>query len=244
MRYGDFMFPKLFARIAEIYKERHGLTEEQLARVAVKNHSHARLNPLAQMRDSLLSAQVACAESESNPRIAPPLKASDCSQITDGGAALVLCSARFLKQRPRRPAIRLLGYGHTTDHLPLEKKDAPHFSIARKAAEQAYAMAGLRPSDIQAAGCTMPQTTITPVAPRASISRPWTGRARPAAIEEAPTTAPARASEPVCWRSTRMVPTPAAPWVICDTNPATAWRRTVAIRSRGMYALDRTARRN
>ena len=151
LRYGDFMFPKLFARIAEIYRERHGLTEEQLARVAVKNHSHARLNPLAQMRDSTLSAKEACAESESNPRIAPPLKVSDCSQITDGGAALVLCSARFLKQMPRRPAIRLLGYGHTTDHLPLEKKDAPHFSIARKAAEQAYAMAGLRPSDIQAA---------------------------------------------------------------------------------------------
>ena len=150
-QYGEWMFPKLFARIAQVYMKRYGLSEEQLAQVAVKNHAHARLNPLAQMRDSTLSADEARTESVSNPRIAPPLKLTDCSQITDGGAALVLCSARFLRKLPRRAGIRLLGYGHTTDHLPLEKKDAPDFSIARKAAEQAHAMAGLRPRDIQAA---------------------------------------------------------------------------------------------
>ncbi len=150
-QYGEFMFPKLFARIAQIYKERYGLTEEQLARVAVKNHAHARLNPLAQMRDSTLSLKEACVASETNPRVAPPLKVSDCSQITDGGAAVVLCSARFLKKLPARPGVRLLGYGHATDHLPLEKKDAPDFSCARKAAEQAYAMAHVKPRDLQAA---------------------------------------------------------------------------------------------
>lgn len=150
-QYGDFMFPKLFARIAEIYMKRYGLTEEQLARVAVKNHAHARLNPLAQMRDSTLTLKEACTASETNRRIAPPLKVTDCSQITDGGAALVLCSARFLKKLSRRAAVRLLGYGHTTDHLPLERKDTPEFSVARRAAEQAYAMAALKPRDVQAA---------------------------------------------------------------------------------------------
>jgi len=76
---------------------------------------------------------------------------TDCSQITDGGAALILCSARFLKRLTRRAPVRLLGYGHTTDYLPLEKKDAPDFLIARKAAEQAYDTADLQPRDIQAA---------------------------------------------------------------------------------------------
>jgi len=76
---------------------------------------------------------------------------TDCSQITDGSAALILCSERFLKKVGRRAAIRLLGYGHTTDYLPLEKKDAPDFSIPRKAAEQAYRMAGIRPPDVQGA---------------------------------------------------------------------------------------------
>jgi acetyl-CoA acetyltransferase len=150
-QHGEFMFPKLFARIAGIYGKRHGLTEEQLARVAVKNHAHARLNPLAQMRDSTLTLKEAATDSESNPRIAPPLKVTDCSQITDGGAALVLCSGRFLNKLSPRVAIRLLGFGHTTDHLPLEQKDAPDFPIARRAAEQAYSMARLTPNDIHGA---------------------------------------------------------------------------------------------
>src|SRR3989441_2331194 len=150
-QYGEFMFPKLFARIAQIYRERHGLTDQQLALVAVKNRGHARLNPLAQMRDSMLSIKEACTESEANPRVAPPLKVTDCSQITDGGAGLVLCSARFLKTLSQRAAVRLLGYGHTTDCLPLERKDAPDFSIARRAAERAYVMARVNPHEIQAA---------------------------------------------------------------------------------------------
>src|SRR5688572_10612901 len=150
-QYGEHMFPKLFARIAQIYQERYGLTEQQLAQVAVKNHAHARLNPLAQMRDSKLTLKEACTVSETNPQIAPPLKVTDCSQITDGGAALVMCSERFIKRMPQRPAVRLLGYGHATDYLPLEKKDVPHFSIPRKAAEQAYKMANVWPREIQGA---------------------------------------------------------------------------------------------
>jgi acetyl-CoA acetyltransferase len=150
-QYGEFMFPKLFARIARIYLERYGLSERHLALVAAKNHAHARLNPLAQMRDSALTVLDACTESGTNPRIASPLKVTDCSQITDGGAALVLCSDRFLKKLPRRRSVRLLGFGHTTDYLPLDRKDVPDFSIARRAADQAYAMASLQPGDIQAA---------------------------------------------------------------------------------------------
>jgi len=150
--YGQFMFPKLFARIATLYEARYGLTEGQLARVAFKSRLHARLNPCAQTRDSMLTLEAACAESTTNPRVAPPLKVSDCSQITDGAAAVVLCSERFARSlgSVRRPA-RLMGFGHTTDYLPLERKDVPEFSIARRAAEKAYAMAGLVPADIDAA---------------------------------------------------------------------------------------------
>ena len=150
-QYGEHMFPKLFARIAQIYGERYGLTEQQLAQVTVKNHAHARLNPLAQMRDSKLTLKEACTASETNPRIAPPLKVTDCSQITDGAAALILCSERFIQRMAGRPLVRLLGYGHATDYLPLEKKDVPEFSIPRKAAAQAYSMANTISLDIQGA---------------------------------------------------------------------------------------------
>jgi len=150
--YGQYLFPKLFARIATLYEARYGLRESQLARAAFKSRLHARLNPCAQKRDDALTVEAACAESADNPRVAPPLKVSDCSQITDGAAAVVLCSERFARSLgPARRAVRLLGFGHTTDYLPLERKDVPEFPIARRAAEKAYAMAGLAPSDIDAA---------------------------------------------------------------------------------------------
>lgn len=150
-QFGDFMFPKLFGRIAQVYGERHRLTEEDLARVAVKNREHARLNPLAQMRDTPLTLSQATTESEENPRVAPPLKVTDCSQITDGAAAVILCSARFAKRLAGRGSVRLLGYGHTTDNLPLEKKDVPDFAVATRAARQAYEMAGVKPEDLDGA---------------------------------------------------------------------------------------------
>ena len=150
-RYGDFMFPKLFARIAQLYDERYGLSERQLALVAVKNFAHARKNPMAQMRDRALTIAEAATVSGGNPQVAPPLKVTDCSQITDGAAAVILCSARFADKLSPSYRIRLLGYGHTTDYLPLDRKDVPDFSIARRSATRAYETAGLTPHEIDAA---------------------------------------------------------------------------------------------
>lgn len=151
-RYGEYMFPKLFGRIAQLYMERYALTERQLAKVAVKNYAHASRNPDAQMRTVRLSMDQACTECEGNPRIAPPLKITDCSQITDGAAAVVLCSERFLKERlSGKSAARLLGFGHTTEYLVLDKKDVPEFPMARLAAKRAYDMAGIGPAEIMGA---------------------------------------------------------------------------------------------
>ncbi len=148
--YGDFMFPKLFGRIAQIYIEKYGASEKELSWVAYKNYAHARLNPMAQMRDADLTYDSASQVSDKNPSVAPPLKVSDCSQITDGGAALVLVSGKYMDKmgldKSKHP--RLLGYGSSTDYLALEKKDAPTFSTATKAAEKAFGMANLTPKDM------------------------------------------------------------------------------------------------
>src|ERR1700746_2077281 len=151
--YGDFMFPKLFGRIAQIYIEKYGATEADLARVAWKNYAHAKLNPLAQMRDADLTFDCASQVSDKNPSVAPPLKVSDCSQITDGAASIVLVSGRYLEKigRDKNKPPRLHGFGHAPDYLPLDKKDAPTFSVARKAAERAFGMANLKPRDINGA---------------------------------------------------------------------------------------------
>lgn len=152
-RYGEFTFPKLFGDIASRYAKRFGLTDRQLAAVAVKNHAHARMNPLAQTRGGLcLTLEAASTESEGNRVVAPPLKITDCSQITDGAAGIVLCSERFARGLAgnSRRAARLLGFGSATDHLAVDaKKDLPEFPIARKAAQRAYSMAGLTgPRDV------------------------------------------------------------------------------------------------
>src|SRR3954465_1471167 len=151
--YGDFMFPKLFGRIAQIYIEKYGATEQDLATVAWKNYAHARLNPMAQMRDADLTLDCASQVSDKNPSVAPPLKVSDCSQITDGSAGLVLVSGKYMDKigRDKAKTPRLLGFGHATDYLPLDKKDAPTFSIARKPAEKAFGMANLKPRDLHGA---------------------------------------------------------------------------------------------
>lgn len=154
--YGDFMFPKLFGKIAEVYAQHYPeTTETDLARVAVKNYAHARLNPLAQTRDNpSFELKAAALESESNRRIAGLLKLLDCSQISDGAAAIILCSERFLQQHhlslsstATTKPVRLMGWGHTTNYLSLEKKiesgDLPTLPIAQKAVKSALTMAGL-----------------------------------------------------------------------------------------------------
>src|SRR5205807_748261 len=94
--YGDFMFPKLFARIAQIYIDKYGANPDQLAWVAYKNYAHAKLNPLAQMRDADLTYDCASQVSDKNPSVAPPLRISDCSQITDGSAAIVPVAEKYM----------------------------------------------------------------------------------------------------------------------------------------------------
>ncbi|HWC56714.1 MAG TPA: hypothetical protein VG434_07075 [Sphingomicrobium sp.] len=148
--YGDFMFPKMLCRIAQINIDKYGASADDLASVAYKNYAHARLNPMAQMRDANLTYDYASQVSEKNPTVAPPLRVTDCSQITDGAAAVVLVSGRYLDRigRDKSKLPHLLGFGSTTDYLALEKKDAPTFSTARKAAEKAFGMANLKPRDM------------------------------------------------------------------------------------------------
>ncbi|MEL7237816.1 MAG: hypothetical protein AAGK78_03060 [Planctomycetota bacterium] len=145
--YGDFMFPSLFGKVAQTYADAYGLTDDQVSSVAFKNRSHATLNPLAQMRSKPITREQACTISDDNPAIANPLKITDCSQITDGAAAVVLCSDGFLSKLGKN-APKLLGLGHTTDHLPLDEKDGPVFTVARQATRKAFEQAGMTASDM------------------------------------------------------------------------------------------------
>lgn len=149
-KYGELTFPSLFGYVAGVYQEKYGLTERELAAVAAKNRMHATLNPLAQMRDAGVSDEQACTVTDKNPTIAGLLKLCDCSQITDGAAAVLLVSQKFINSHKlKKPAVKLLGYGNSTDYLPVDRKDAPVFSTARKSAQLAFSRAACGPRDLQ-----------------------------------------------------------------------------------------------
>jgi acetyl-CoA C-acetyltransferase len=87
--YQGITFPGLYALMARVHMQRHSTTREQLAAVAVKNHRHGALNPLAQFQSPVTIKQVM-----ESMLVADPLRLLDCSPISDGAAATVVTSVR------------------------------------------------------------------------------------------------------------------------------------------------------
>jgi acetyl-CoA C-acetyltransferase len=93
-----YVFPHLFAEVMQAYMETHGVSEEDLARIAVAEYANATHNPDAQMRKIDVSLEQVMAIEGINRYIVDglPLKTFDCSQITDGYAALILATEEGL----------------------------------------------------------------------------------------------------------------------------------------------------
>lgn len=137
-------FPSLFAMIARRHMHDFGTTREHLSAVAVKNHANGALNPDAQMRKAITLEQAMNARP-----IAEPLNLYDCSLISDGAAAVILCPADRAREFSDKP-VRVLGIGQASDFVALDRKsDITTFAAVRGAAAKAYAMAGMQASDIQ-----------------------------------------------------------------------------------------------
>jgi acetyl-CoA C-acetyltransferase len=136
-------FPALFAMIARRHMHQYGTTREQLAAVAVKNHSNGAKNPLAHMRKAITLEQALAGR-----MVAEPLTVYDCSPISDGAAAVVLVPA-YQAHRYTSRCARVLAVVQTSDHVALDTKpDITAFPAVQRAAESAYGMAGLGPRDI------------------------------------------------------------------------------------------------
>jgi acetyl-CoA C-acetyltransferase len=138
-------FAGVFGRIAERYFQRHGDQSDALAAIAAKNHRNGVANPYAQMRKDLGFA-FCRAESEKNPYVAPPLKRTDCSLVSDGAAALVLAdedTARTLGK-----AVRFRAAVQVNDFLPLSRRDPVLFEGCAEAWQRALAAAGMTLADL------------------------------------------------------------------------------------------------
>jgi acetyl-CoA C-acetyltransferase len=145
--YHGVTFPGLYAMVANDHMSRFGTTREQLAHVAVKNHTHGAMNPRAQYPYQITVEAVL-----KSVLVADPLRVLDCSPITDGAAAVVLCPLEMAKKISKKPVVKVTGSGHSTDTIALhDRPDLSEFAATKRAAERAYKMAGVGPSDINLA---------------------------------------------------------------------------------------------
>jgi acetyl-CoA C-acetyltransferase len=133
-------FAGVFGRIAEQYFQRYGDQSDALAAIAAKNHKNGVDNPYAQMRRDV-GFDFCRTVSEKNPYVAPPLKRTDCSLVSDGAAALILTDEDTARAMGK--AIRFRAAVHVNDYLPLSRRDITRFEGGARAWSEALDSAGL-----------------------------------------------------------------------------------------------------
>jgi acetyl-CoA C-acetyltransferase len=141
-------FPALYALMARRHMREYGTTEEQMAAVAVKNHSNGALNPLAQYQREITVEDVM-----KSGYVASPLKLLDCSPITDGAASVILCATEKLKEHaPKAEAVEIIASTQASDTLALaQRASMSEVASTKVAVNEAYIRAGVGPKDIDVA---------------------------------------------------------------------------------------------
>jgi acetyl-CoA acetyltransferase len=141
------MTAQLFGHAANEHMARYGTTIEQLAQVAVKNHEHSTRNPYAQFQDAYTLEQVLA-----DKPVHGPLTRSQCSPMSDGAAAAVVVSERFVRDHGLAgQAVGILGQALATDTAEAFEGsmiDVVGAPMTRAAGSQALAAAGVSIEDI------------------------------------------------------------------------------------------------
>lgn len=134
-------FPGLYAILARAYMDEFGLTERELAKIPVRSHYYAHLNPNAQFHNLITVNDVM-----QSPYVADPLKLLECSPVSDGASAVIITS------RKPKNGVEIAASEVATDSLSLTKRESLTSLMATKiAAGKAYKKAGINPGDIDIA---------------------------------------------------------------------------------------------
>jgi acetyl-CoA C-acetyltransferase len=141
----DGGFAGIFGKIAGLYFQRWGDQSDALAHIAAKNHKNGVGNPYAQIRKDL-GYDFCRTESDKNPRVAGPLKRTDCSLVSDGAAAIVLTDVETALKMKK--AIVFRAAEHVQDFLPMSRRDILKFEGCAVAWQRALAQAGLGLADL------------------------------------------------------------------------------------------------
>lgn len=157
-----YVWPRAFSDLADEYERRYGLDERHLRRISQVNFANARANPNAQTRGWTFTEASFGDDEAANPVIEGRTRKSDCGQVTDGAAMVVLASAERAADHARRRGIaldslpRIKGWGHRSAPISYGRKveasaSQPHvFPQVKRAVDDARARAGLGLNDIDA----------------------------------------------------------------------------------------------
>jgi acetyl-CoA C-acetyltransferase len=142
--------PSLAGMLARLYMERYGVTEEDLACVAVKNHLNGSKNPYAHIQQPVtLEGIYGSPEAEvNNPIISDPIRMYHCCPVTDGAASVLLAATEKAREFTDTP-IRITGVGQATDRMAVQdRKDPAVLEALRVSAAQAFKMSKTTPRDM------------------------------------------------------------------------------------------------
>ncbi len=151
--------PTYFGLYAQRRMDLYGATEQDFARIKVKNSKHGFTNPNARYRQIYTEAEVLA-----SPLVAAPLRLFEICATSDGGAALVLCSMEYAKKKGIAKPVRISAVSTVSPTFPNTIIDMPDFSTDSAAgipapdrtfkdsiAWAAYQEAGIDPSDVDVA---------------------------------------------------------------------------------------------
>jgi acetyl-CoA C-acetyltransferase len=136
--------PALAAMLTRLNMLHNGLTREQLALVAVKNHRNALINPLAHFHHKKVSFE----DVMNSPIIADPLRLFDFSPRSDGAASVIISSEKSVKKFCEQP-IYITGIGASTDVFAyMDRENLMSLDATRFAADRAFKMAEITQKEI------------------------------------------------------------------------------------------------
>ena len=141
----DGGFAGVFAQITDTYFQRYGDQTKYLSKIAAKNHKNGAVNPYAHMQVDL-GFDFCNKVSEKNPLVAPPLKRSDCSMISDGAAALIIADDELALEAER--AISFKARVQMNDLMPMSKRDKTEFRGASLSWKKALSDAQVKLMDL------------------------------------------------------------------------------------------------
>ncbi len=145
------MMPAYYAMYAKAHMEKYGTTLDDLALIRVKAATYGQLNERAVYRKPVAFEMFSNPEDRMSGPVASPLRVGDCCANADGSSCVIVASEEKARSFSKKP-VWILGVGAASTSVNLAGRDLfTGLTVAQQAAQQAYAMAGVDPKDIDVA---------------------------------------------------------------------------------------------